>query len=149
MPSLKKAELNDIYIEGLLLEIDTDEIKQLNCIFKERYKNGEFEQFKLKLREISFLNDPVLTAATSSFNMSENNIKNDETKVKNNKIENLKSKPTMSSSSSTSSSSTTSNLPLKKKSKFKINKKDKANSQSPSNKITNLGQSSKEKNSFS
>ena len=30
LPSLKKAELNDLFIEGLLLEIDTDEIKQLN-----------------------------------------------------------------------------------------------------------------------
>jgi hypothetical protein len=55
LPSLKRAELNDLYVDGLLMEIDTDEIKQLNAIFKERYKCGEFEQFKLKIKEISLM----------------------------------------------------------------------------------------------
>ena len=73
LPSLKKAELNDIYIEGLLLEVDTDEIKQMDNIFKERYKIGEFEQFKLKIKEISLLSADTVTA-TTTVNLSESNI---------------------------------------------------------------------------
>jgi hypothetical protein len=83
LPSLKKAELNDIYIEGLLLEVDTDEIKQMDNIFKERYKIGEFEQFKLKIKEISLLNADS-AATTTTVNLSESNvIFDDDIKMKN------------------------------------------------------------------
>jgi len=87
LPSLKKAELNDIYIEGLLLEVDTDEIKQMDNIFKERYKIGEFEQFKLKIKEISLLNADsaaAVSATTTTVNLSESNvIFDDDIKMKN------------------------------------------------------------------
>ena len=33
LPDLKKAELNQLYIEGLLLETETDEAKLLNELF--------------------------------------------------------------------------------------------------------------------
>ena len=130
LPSLKQAELNDIYIEGLLLEIDTNEIKQLNCIFKERCKNGEFEQFKLKLKEISIISESTSSGVNS--NECSKIINVDEAKAKNSsRVEQL----------NTPSASTTpnANLSAKKKSQIKLVKKEKGESPS-ANKISNNGQ---------
>ena len=69
---LRKDELNDIYVEGLLLEIDTDEIKLLNEIFDiiDINQKDQLETLKSKIISCSLLNE-----ANNSTDEAKNKIK--------------------------------------------------------------------------
>ena len=132
LPSLKKAELTDIFLEGLLLEVETDEIKQLNFIFKEQYKIGEFEQFKLKLREISQLSASA-SEVTTTVNLSQSNSAGDDFKLKNSKIDLFKS----SNSQSPSTSSSTNSLSEKRVKLRKTTPKSKSSDEGSAKSLNN------------